>query len=286
MRDTTSQAGGGRFDGKVALVVGAGSDATMDRSVPTVGAAIALLLAREGCRVGVVARTPEKAANTAKLVRDEGAEAIPIAADVTIADDCRRAVAEIVDAYGKIDVLVNNLGVRLSGKGVLDVTDHEWDSVMDTNARGLVAVTRAAVPHMPPGSAIINTSSIAPIRPTNHSSIAYAASKGAVDAMTRLLALQLAPRKIRCNGVCPGNIWTPIAMAEVTSRGVDADFETARERRRLMVPLEEEGTGWDVAEAAAFLASAQSRWITGQTLILDGGGLLPAPSSGKPKPVA
>jgi len=286
MTDTSSPASGGRFGGKVAMIIGAGSETSMELSAPTVGAAIALALAREGCRVGLVARTPAKAANTANLIRAEGGEAIPIAADVCIADDCRRAVDEVVSAFGKIDVLVNNLGVRLSGKGVLDVTDDEWDSVMDTNARGLMSITRAAVPHMPPGSAIINTSSIAPIRPTNHSSIAYAASKGAVDAMTRLLALQLASRKIRCNGVCPGNIWTPLSIAEVLNRGVDPDFETARERRRLMVPLEEEGTGWDVADATAFLASHQSRWITGQTLILDGGGLLPAPASGKPKPAA
>ena len=150
---------------------------------------------------------------------------------------------------------------------------------MDVNVKGLMLMTKFAAPHMATGSSIINISSIGATRPTYTSSIAYVTSKGAVDALTIGLAVQLAP-SIRVNGVCPGNLWTPLAMSEVFNRKVD-DPETARLKRRMLTPLELEGNAWDVAYAAAFLASWESRWITGQTLVVDGGATLPAPASVK-----
>ncbi len=271
-----------RFAGKVALVVGAGTDDRTTMDAPGVGAAIGLVLARSGCRVAVVGHGIDGVTRTAELIRAEGGEAIPITADMSDEDDCRRTVGEVIETFGRLDILVNNLGIRLSGKGVIDVESEEWDRVMDVNAKGLAMTTKHAAPRMSAGGAVVNISSIGAVRPTLHTSIAYAASKGAVDSMTLLLALQLAPRQIRVNGVCPGNIWTPIAIREVYNRGVDPDLETARERRRLMNPLQTEGTAWDIAWATAFLASDDARWITGQTILVDGGALLPAPASRKP----
>jgi NAD(P)-dependent dehydrogenase (short-subunit alcohol dehydrogenase family) len=274
----------GRFAGKVALVVGAGTAAESDLTAPGVGAAISLLLAREGARVGVVGQGPDGAARTVELIRAEGGEAFAIQAEISDEAECIRTVEAVLSAYGRLDILVNNLGIRLSGKGVIEIEADEWDRVMDVNAKGLVLTTKHAAPRMSEGGSIINISSIGASRPAFHTSIVYAASKGAVNTMTLVLALQLAPRHIRVNGVCPGNIWTPIAIKEVANRGVDPDLESARERRRQMNPLGTEGTAWDIANAAAFLASEDARWITGQTILVDGGGLLPAPASGKPKP--
>jgi NAD(P)-dependent dehydrogenase (short-subunit alcohol dehydrogenase family) len=268
---------GGRFGGKVALVVGAGSTEGADLAAPGVGAAISLLLAREGARVAVLGLGAEGAARTVDLIMGEGGEAFPLQADVSVQEDCRRAVAAVVARYSRLDILVNNLGIRLSGSGVVEVPEEEWDRVMDVNVKGLMLMTKHAVPHMTAGGAIVNMSSIGATRPTYTSSIAYLASKGAVDALTIGLAVQLAP-DIRVNGVNPGNLWTPLAMSEVIKRKVD-DLETARYKRRMLTPLQSEGNAWDVAYATAFLASEEARWITGHTLTVDGGATLPAPAS-------
>jgi NAD(P)-dependent dehydrogenase (short-subunit alcohol dehydrogenase family) len=271
-----------RFAGKVALVVGAGTDAQTTMDAPGVGAAIGLVLARSGCRVGLVGQGLDGVTRTAALIRGEGGEAVPIQADMSEEAECIRAVDAVLEAFGRLDILVNNLGIRLSGRGVTDVESDEFDRVMAVNAKGLAMASKHAVPRMSDGGAIVNISSIGAIRPTLHTSIVYAASKGAVDSMTLVMALQLASRQIRVNGVCPGNIWTPIAIREVHNRGQDPDLETARERRRLLIPLQTEGTAWDIAATTAFLASDDARWITGQTILVDGGALLPAPASRKP----
>jgi NAD(P)-dependent dehydrogenase (short-subunit alcohol dehydrogenase family) len=271
----------GRFAGKVALVVGAGSTEGADLEAPGVGAAISLRFAREGARLAVLGQGPDGAVRTVALIEGEGGEAIAVQADVSDADDCRRAVETVIERYGRLDILVNNLGIRLSGSGVVEVPEAEWDRVMDVNVKGLMLMTKFAVPHMTTGSSIINISSIGATRPTYTSSIAYVTSKGAVDSLTIALAVQLAPN-IRVNGVCPGNLWTPLAMSEVIKRKVD-DLETARLKRRMLTPLEIEGNGWDIAHSAAFLASEDARWITGQTLVVDGGATLPAAASVKRK---
>ena len=272
-----------RFEGKVVLVVGAGSSEGADLEAPGVGAAISLLFAREGAKVGVLGLGAEGAARTVGLIEAEGGEAIAVQADVSRAEACEQAVEAVVARFGRLDILVNNLGIRLSGFGVVDVPEDEWDRVMDVNVKGLMLMTKYAVPRMTiPGSSIINISSIGATRPTYTSSIAYVTSKGAVDAMTIGLAVQLAPG-IRVNGVCPGNLWTPLAISEVIKRKVD-DLDTARYKRRMLTPLELEGNAWDVAWSAAFLASDEARWITGQTLMVDGGATLPAPASAKRKP--
>jgi NAD(P)-dependent dehydrogenase (short-subunit alcohol dehydrogenase family) len=268
----------GRFAGKVALVVGAGSTEGADLEAPGVGAAISLRFAREGARLAVLGQGPDGAVRTVALIEGEGGEAIAVQADVSDADDCRRAVETVIERYGRLDILVNNLGIRLSGSGVVEVPEAEWDRVMDVNVKGLMLMTKFAVPHMTTGSSIINISAEIAVRPTYSSSLAYATSQGAVNALTIALAVQLAPT-IRVNGVSPGNLWTPLAIRERKARGEGDQLVAEREKRRLLSPLEIEGTGWDVAGTAAFLAADDARWITGQTISLDGGAMLPAPAS-------
>lgn len=267
-----------QFDGRVAVVVGAGSADGTSIETPSVGLAIALLLAREGCRVAVVGKGTEGAARTAELIKAEGGDAIALQADVSSEEDCARVASDVIAAYGRIDVLVNNLGIRMSNFGVTDIPADEWDRVMDVNVKGLLLMAKHVVPHLPAGGAIVNTSGTVAVRPTFTSSIAYATSKGAINTMTIALATQLSKRGIRVNAVCPGNLWTPIARRELVRQG-HPDIEAERERRRKeMVPLGIEGTAWDVAMAVAFLASDQARWITGQLLTIDGGSTLPARS--------
>ena len=266
------------FDGKVAVVVGAGSADGMSLEAPSVGTAISLLLAREGCRVALVGQGLEGASRTAELIRAEGGEAFALKADVSREEDCARVASSVLATYGQLDVLVHNLGIRLSSFGVTDISADEWDRVMDVNVKGLLLMAKHVVPHLPPGGAIVNTSGTVAVRPTFTSSIAYATSKGAINTMTIALATQLSKRGIRVNAVCPGNLWTPIAQRELVRTGCP-DIEAERDRRRReMVPLGIEGTAWDVARAVAFLASDQARWITGQLLAIDGGSLLPARS--------
>jgi len=269
----------GRFAGRVALVVGAGSTEGADLETPGVGAAISLLFAREGARVGVLGLGADGAARTVELIEREGGEAVPVQADVSRQDDCRRAVETVIARYGRLDILVNNLGIRLSGTGVVDVPEDEWDRVMDVNVKGPMLMTKHAVPHMTAGSAIVNISAEVAVRPTFTSSLAYATSQGALNTLTTSLAVQLADRGIRVNGISPGNLWTPLAVRERLARGEGNQLAAERERRRALSPLGLEGNAWDVAHAAAFLASEDARWITGQTVTLDGGAMLPAPAS-------
>jgi NAD(P)-dependent dehydrogenase (short-subunit alcohol dehydrogenase family) len=262
-------------------VVGAGSSEGADLEAPGVGAAISLLFAREGAKVGVLGLGAAGAARTVELIAAEGGEAIAVQADVSRAEDCEQAVEAVMARFGRLDILVNNLGIRLSGFGVVDVPEDEWDRVMDVNVKGPLLMAKYATSHLPVGGSIVNISAEIAVRPTYTSSLAYATSQGALNTLTIALALQLAVRGIRVNGVSPGNLWTPLAIRERVARGEGAELEAEREKRRLLSPLGLEGTGWDVAHAAAFLASEEARWMTGQTLTLDGGAMLPAPASVK-----
>lgn len=266
---------------KVAIVVGAGIGANVDLRTPPVGAATCLALARKGCRIAAMGHGPDGVKRTADLIGELGGEAIALHGDASEAAACESAVAATLDAFGRVDIVVNNLGVRFSGKGALDVSVDEWDRVMAINAKSVMLMAKYAAPHMSAGGAIVNVSSIGANRPTYTTSIVYSASQGAVDSLTITLAVQLAVLGIRVNGIAPGNLWTPLAAQEVVNRAVD-EVPVAREKRRLSNPLQLEGTGWDVAHAAAFLAGDEARWITGQNLVIDGGAMLPAPTAKRP----
>ncbi|HXG02933.1 MAG TPA: SDR family NAD(P)-dependent oxidoreductase [Candidatus Binatia bacterium] len=247
----------GRLAGKVAVVTGAGSRG------PEVGngKATAVLFAREGARVLCVDLVKERAEETAALIAGEGGEAHPFVADVARRDDTRAMVAAAVERWGGLDILHNNVGIE-SRLDLMDLTEAEWDRVMAVDLKSMFLATQAAVPALTArgGGAVVCVSSVAALR--GHGRTAYAAAKAGVIGLVRSLAVQLGPRGIRVNAIAPGRVWTPM----VEDLGPEA-----RERRRRSAPLGTEGTAWDVAWGAVYLASDEARWVTGHTLVIDAG---------------
>jgi NAD(P)-dependent dehydrogenase (short-subunit alcohol dehydrogenase family) len=246
-----------RLEGKVAIVTGAGSRGPGLGN----GKAAAILFAREGAHVLCVDRELERAQETVDLIRSEGGVASPWAADVTRGEECRRMVSSAIERYGPLEILHNNVGIE-SRKGLLETSEAEWDHVMAVDLKSMLLATQAAAPPMIERGrgAIVCVSSVAAMR--GHGRTAYAAAKAGVIGFVRSVAAQLGPKGVRVNAIAPGMVWTP--MVE------DLGGEM-REKRRRASPLEIEGTGWDVGWAAVYLASDEARWVTGQTLVVDGG---------------
>jgi NAD(P)-dependent dehydrogenase (short-subunit alcohol dehydrogenase family) len=246
-----------RLRGKAAIVTGAGSRGPGLGN----GKAAAILFAREGARVLCVDQALPRAEETVALIRGEGGEAAAHAADVTRADDCRAMVEAAVARWGGLDVLHNNVGIE-SRKDLLETTEEEWDQVLEVDLKTVFLATRAAVPAMIArgGGSVICVSSIAGHR--GHGRTAYAAAKAGIEGFVRTVAVQLGPQGVRVNAIAPGTVWTPM----VSGLGPEA-----RERRRQATPLGTEGTGWDVGWGAVYLASEESRWVTGQVLVIDAG---------------
>ena len=247
----------GRLDGKVAIVTGAGSRGPGLGN----GKATAILFAREGARVLCVDMAKERAAETVGLIRAEGGEAEAFAADVTVATECRAMVDAAVQRWGGLDVLHNNVGIE-SRHTLLSTTEEEWDRVMAVDLKSMLLTCQAAVPAMQTrgGGSIVCVSSVAGLR--GYGRTAYAAAKAGVIGFVKSIAVQLGPNGIRVNAIAPGTVWTPM----VEDLGPEA-----RERRRRAAPLGTEGTGWDVGWGAVYLASEESRWVTGHVLVIDAG---------------
>jgi NAD(P)-dependent dehydrogenase (short-subunit alcohol dehydrogenase family) len=247
----------GRLKDKVAIVTGAGSRG------PGIGngKAAAILFAREGARVLCVDAKPENAEETVKLIAQEGGEAAVFAADVARKADCEGMVGAAIDRWGAVDILQNNVGIE-SRKSLFEVTEEEWDRVMAVDLKSMLLATQAAAkPMVERGrGAIICVSSVAAMR--GHGRTAYAAAKAGVIGFVRTCAVQLGPKGVRVNAIAPGMVWTPM---------VESVGPELREKRRKASPLGTEGEGWDVAWAAVYLASEEARWVTGQTLVVDGG---------------
>jgi NAD(P)-dependent dehydrogenase (short-subunit alcohol dehydrogenase family) len=248
---------GDRLRGKVAIVTGAGSRGPGLGN----GKAAAILFAREGARVLCVDQALARAEETVALIRAEGGEAAGLAADVTRADNCRAMVEAAVVRWGGLDVLHNNVGIE-SRKNLLETTEEEWDQVLEVDLKSVFLATRAAAPAIIArgGGSVICVSSIAGHR--GHGRTAYAAAKAGIEGFVRTVAVQLGPQGLRINAIAPGTVWTPM----VEDLGPEA-----RERRRKASPLGTEGTGWDVGWGAVYLASDESRWVTGQVLVIDAG---------------
>lgn len=255
----------GRLQDKVCLVTGAGSRADGIGN----GRATAVLFAREGARVLLNDMDPEAVDVTLGLVRREGGEAEVHVGDLTDDATVAAMVDQAVSRWGRIDVLHNNVGIEGAGT-VTETSEALWDSVMDVNVKSMFLTSKHAVPHLAAagGGSIINISSISALRPRGLTS--YTASKGAVIALTRALAVDHGHQRIRANCIVPGPVYTPNAYAGGMS-------DERRERRRLASPLELEGTGWDIAHAAVYLASDESRWVTGVVLPVDGGVAVTSP---------
>ncbi len=254
------------LDGKVAIVTGGGS---RDEGIGN-GRAAAVLLARAGCRVLVVDRDPDAAELTVEMIAQEGGEASGFAADVTQSESCKAMVDTAVKRYGRLDVLDNNVGI--DGRGsVVEYPQADWENMMRVNVDSMFLASKHAVPAMiasGDGGAIVNISSISALRPRGLT--AYTTSKGAVIALTRAMAVDHGPDGIRVNCIAPGPVYTPMVW-----KGMSED---ARDTRRRASVLGIEGTAWDIGLAVQFLASARARFITGQTLVVDGGATLVGPS--------
>jgi NAD(P)-dependent dehydrogenase (short-subunit alcohol dehydrogenase family) len=254
----------GRVEGKVAIVTGAGS--TPGPGVGT-GKATAIVLAREGARVLLVDLHPERAEETRGVVEEEGGTAAVFAADATKAADCEAMVRAAVDTFGTVDILVNNIGLASLGT-VVDLTEEQWDRALDINLRTAFLASKFAVPVMAAkgGGSVVNIASISALR--GDGTAAYSAAKGGLIALTVDMAYSHGRQGIRVNAVAPGHITTPMVLS-VRDEGPRAEF-TSRMRAEAGL-LGTPGTGWDVAWAAAFLASDEARWITGVTLPVDSG---------------
>ena len=254
-----------RLEGKVAMVVGGG---TVDPEWPGTGSATAILLAREGAKVGVVGRTEERTNLTCERIAEEGGQALAVLADATSDEGCRDAVAKTVGEFGGLDVLVNNLGAG-DRETVLSASEEAWERALDINLRSVVRMSRHALPHLieAGSSSIINVSSIAGIRAFG--AAPYSATKGALVALTQDMAISHGTSGVRVNLIVPGHLNTPM--------GSGHQSEETREMKRRASMLEVEGTGWDVGWAAVFLASDEARFITGVTLPVDGGAAASGP---------
>jgi NAD(P)-dependent dehydrogenase (short-subunit alcohol dehydrogenase family) len=247
------------IDQPVAAVVGGGW-----REPGSIGGAICRELARRGTSVAVIEKHRASGERTVGLIERDGGIAALIAGDVTTPAGCERLFGELGSRFGRLDVLVNNIGIGAGGS-VVAAAEADWDLVLDTNVKSAARACKVAIPLMASGGSIVNISSIAALTPSEHAT--YTVSKAAIEGLTRAIALYHGPAGIRANAVRVGEVasWRVL-------HGLDAaDAGTVRHRRRARSVLGTEGDSWDVARAVAFLAGDESRWITGQVLTVDGG---------------
>ena len=244
------------LEGKVAIVAGGGA---RDDGIGN-GRAAAILLARAGAQVFVVDRDEALAARTAEMIAAEGGDAKAYGADLTKEDQCEAMIAAAVKQYGRLDILDNNIGIG-SSASVIEESAANWERVMRINVETMFLTSKYAVPAMieSGGGSIVNISSISALRPRGLT--AYSTSKGAVIALTSAMAVDHATDGIRVNCIAPGPVFTPM---------VNRDGD-----------MSDEGTGWDIGNAVVFLSSDWSRYITGQTLVVDGGCTLTSRSRGR-----
>ena len=261
-----------RLDGKVAVVIGAGQSPGEGLGN---GRAAAIRFAREGARVLAVNRSIESAEETAAMIRAEGGDAVAFKADIQQEADIIAAIGEAHRRWGSLDVLHNNVGVSLGGgdADLMEITEEQFDNVYRTNLRGTAFTCKHALVIMRQqrSGAIVNVSSAAAVGLYPYA--AYKATKAGVNALTEQLALQNAKYNIRVNAILPGLIDTPMAV-ETRSRRFAKSRDEINAERNAKVPLGRQGTGWDVANLALFLASDEASFITGECILVDGGRIL------------
>jgi NAD(P)-dependent dehydrogenase (short-subunit alcohol dehydrogenase family) len=267
MADDTMRESDAGLAGKVAIVTGGGA---ADDGIGN-GRAAAILLARAGTRVLVVDRARELAQRTVDMIAAEGGTAAAFAADITDEAQCAAMVADAVSRFGRLDFLDNNVGIGSRGS-VVDEKPENWRRVMQVNVETMFLAARHAIPAMirtSGGGAIVNGSSISALRPRGLT--VYTTSKAAVIGLTRAMAVDHGADGIRVNCVAPGPVYTPMVYAAGMT-------DAARDQRRRASVLGREGTGWDIGHAVRFLLSDHARYITGQTLVVDGGATLVGPA--------
>ncbi|MBU6457728.1 MAG: glucose 1-dehydrogenase [Bradyrhizobium sp.] len=259
-----------RLKGKTAMVVGAGSIGPGWGN----GKATAVTFARQGAQVFCVDRNEAAAQETAGIVTAEGGNATAFTADVSRAADVEAMVAACLKTFGRIDVLDNNVGIAEIGS-VVEVSEAEWDRVFAVNLKSAFLAMKHVIPVMQRqrGGSIINISSIASIRHLGVSYVTYATTKAAMNQMTRTTAVQFAPDHVRVNAILPGLMKTPMVehSAGLAASYAKGDVEAMWRARDAQVPMGHMGDAWDVANAALFLASDESKYVTGIELVVDGG---------------
>ena len=257
----------GRLHNKVAIVTGAG---TIDDGWGN-GKAIAVTFAREGATVVCVDRRLDAAESTSALIQKGGGQSIALATDVSREDEVEGLISEVLSKFGHIDVLVNNVGVGIA-KPTVEMSLKEWELVQRINLTSMFLTIRGVLPGMLSRNSgvIVNVSSIASMRWTGVPFVSYASSKAGVNQLTQSIAMEHAQDGIRCNAVVPGFIDTPTVYAGLAADDELRALELQDERNRIC-PTGAMGDAWDVANAALFLSSEESRYITGNLLVIDGG---------------
>lgn len=257
-----------RLKGKTAIVVGAGQ--TPGETIGN-GRAMSILFAREGAQVLCVDRVAERAEETAAMIVAEGGKATAFTANVTKADDVAAMIEEAKARLGRIDILVNNVGIGGGDGPAHRVEEAAFDRILSVNLKGMWLTIKAAIPTMRDqgGGAIVNISSLAGIAGGNQ--VAYEVSKAAVNRLTTSVAQSNAAKGVRCNAIMPGLMDTPMAVAGI-AQASGQEQEAVRAARNARVPLGGKmGNAWDTAYAALFLASDEAGFITGAILPVDGG---------------
>jgi NAD(P)-dependent dehydrogenase (short-subunit alcohol dehydrogenase family) len=251
-----SYRGTGRLEGKKAVITGGDSG---------IGRAVALAFAREGADVLISYLEAEEgdARQTVRLVEEAGRTAVTVPGDITDEQQCRRIVTRAVEEFGRIDVLVSNAAYQMSqDEGLLGITSEQLDRTLKTNLYAMFWLCQEAVPHMPPGSTIITTSSIQAFDPSPHL-LDYAMTKAAIVNFTKGLGQQLADRGIRVNSVAPGPVWTPLIPATMDADKVESFGKQA--------PMDRAAQPAELAPAFVFFASQESSYITSEVLAVTGG---------------
>ncbi len=248
-----------KLEGRIAVITGGGYG---------IGAALGRLFAQEGARVALIGRDGAKGEKTCQAIRSKGGDCRFYVADVSKADQVAKIAKQILKDYPKVDILVNNAGIWRPGR-VVDLDEETWDSVLDTNLKGMFLVSRHFLPGMMErkSGVVINVSSVAGLVGAAEAS-AYAASKGGIVNLSRSMALDFAPFNVRVNCLCPG--MTDTAQGDTVVAHYKPGKDDKEEKRNWQ-PLRRIGTAEDVAKAALYLASDDSEFMTGSMFVIDGG---------------
>jgi len=255
-----SYRGSGRLTDRKALITGGDSG---------IGRAAAIAFAREGADVAIV-YLPEEAADaqeTLQYIEQAGRKALGIPIDISSQDACKTVIEKVIESLGSLDILVNNAGKQVSVEALADLSSEQLEQTYRTNVFAMFWLTQAALPHMPKGASIINTTSIQAYQPSPHL-LDYASTKAAIANFTHGLAKQLAPKGIRVNGVAPGPVWTPLQPSHGQPQEALPKFGE-------QTPLGRAGQPAELAPAYVFLASQESSFVIGEIIGVTGGQHLP-----------
>ncbi|NDW00147.1 SDR family NAD(P)-dependent oxidoreductase [Salipiger sp. PrR002] len=257
-----------RLEGKVAIITGAGCVGPGWGN----GRAACVRFAEEGAKIFAVDLRADTMEETLSRTRDAGGEVEPYLCDVTDRASVEAMVAACIARFGRVDILVNNVGGSFKG-GAAQLSEDDWDRQMDFNLKSVFLTCKSVLPHMEAqgSGAIVNTSSTSGTRWTGAAQVAYASSKAAVIQFGKVTAVEYAPKGVRVNTVVPGQLHTPMVEARLAGQRAGGDVDALLAQRLARIPMGWMGDGRDTANAALFLASDEARFVTGTEIVVDGG---------------